>query len=148
MYNMGDYFTNSSGHPGLKVPSVKYMHTHIHTYIHTKITRNNIATHALHKNIILWRDSNPGLLLLRWMRCPMRHADRALLCMSRVVHRSPMLPLLLNTFNFVSREFCIPHPVPIWSWWIGSARLSCSMSQIRLNSIDLLAAHYKRRREL
>jgi hypothetical protein len=29
------------------------------------------------KNLTPWRDSNPGLLLLRRMRCPMRHATLA-----------------------------------------------------------------------
>jgi hypothetical protein len=27
----------------------------------------------LPKNLIPWRDSNPGLLFLRRMRCPLRH---------------------------------------------------------------------------
>jgi hypothetical protein len=30
------------------------------------------------KNLVPWRDSNPGLLFLRLMRCPLRHATRAL----------------------------------------------------------------------
>jgi hypothetical protein len=29
------------------------------------------------KNLIPWRDSNPGLLFLRWMRCTLCHAARA-----------------------------------------------------------------------
>jgi hypothetical protein len=32
---------------------------------------------GLPKSIIPWRDSNPGILLLRRMRCRLRHADRA-----------------------------------------------------------------------
>jgi hypothetical protein len=42
--------------------------------MHTKsITHNSIFP----KILIPWRDSNPGLLFLRRMRCPLRHAARA-----------------------------------------------------------------------
>jgi hypothetical protein len=39
-------------------------------------THNRIAV-FLSKNILHCRDSNPGLLSLRLMRCPMRHAASA-----------------------------------------------------------------------
>jgi hypothetical protein len=52
----------------------RFQHTNMH--IIKLITRNRHC-YVFFKNLIPWRDSNPGLLYLRRKRCPLRHAARA-----------------------------------------------------------------------
>jgi hypothetical protein len=40
------------------------------------ILQNSIAMFSAKKLITPWRESNPGLLFLKRIRCPLRHADR------------------------------------------------------------------------
>jgi hypothetical protein len=45
--------------------------------MHIKVSNTQQHCDVFTKILMPWRDSSPGLLLMRWMRCPLRHASRA-----------------------------------------------------------------------
>jgi hypothetical protein len=54
-----------------------------------------------------WRDSNPGLLFLRRMRCPLRHAARAF---PHIHNIEPNVPVCREYYDDVHRV-CVPKPM-------------------------------------
>jgi hypothetical protein len=79
---------------------------HIKTVIHYSIAMFSP------KNLITWQESNPGLQLLRRMRCPLRHAARAAYTYLGRVLTMPM-SISMTELHSIRGFFITPRKKPL-----------------------------------